>query len=81
MSQSEEWSSYLPDGRPIRVRRLGEGWQVSCEERSATGRELAAAMSAAIGLDESGLSLTRSTTAALLRWVAQHSAQIATETR
>jgi hypothetical protein len=75
----DEWSSYLPDGRPILVRRRDDSWFVACEERTSSDPDLAVAMEEAAGIGDRLLALSHTAEDAMRRWIARHSARIADE--
>lgn len=76
---AQEWSSYLPDGRAIRVRRADGGWHVTCGEATASGDDLIAAMETATGARDARFAIDGSDHSALRQWIVRHTRLIADE--
>lgn len=76
---TQEWRSYLPDGRAIRVRRADGGWHVTCDEETASGDDLVAAMERATGARDPRSAIDGSDHSALRQWIARHTQLIADE--
>ena len=73
-----EWSTYLPDGRPVRIRHLDGAWTVDCEGIEAQGPDLRAV------LDEATRPQVASIHAAqerqqLVAWIEKHAPQLERE--
>jgi hypothetical protein len=74
------WMSYLPDGRPIRVTRTGDGrWEVECDGREAAGEDLRAAITEAADLSHLVTPLSGRDDDQLGKWIEQHASQIENE--
>lgn len=74
------WMSYLPDGRPIRVTRTGDGaWAVDCDGRKATGDDLRAAIAEAADQSDVVTPMRRGGDDQLRQWIEQHAPQIENE--
>lgn len=75
---SLEWTTYLPDGRPLRVRRRESEWLVECSDSSATGPDLPSTLSEAVGVSLRGIG---GGDRSLQEWVRRHAEQILAEHR
>ena len=74
------WMTYLPDGRPIRVTRTGEGrWEVECEGREAAAEDLRAAIKEAADISHLVTPLSGRGNDQLEDWMEQHVRQIESE--
>lgn len=76
---AKEWSSYLPDGRPIRVRRVGKDWQVVCEHATEHGPDLRTTMRAAARMTANLRSSEPARDFALRKWIERHAEKIERE--
>ena len=73
-----EWSTYLPDGRPIRIRRDGREWIVECEHAEAHDADLRTALADATRVQHASINAAQERQQ-LAVWIEQHAAQMERE--
>jgi hypothetical protein len=73
-----EWSTYLPDGRPVRIQRQDAVWIVECEHAEARGADLRTTIEEATRVQHASIHAARERQQ-LAAWIEQHAAQMERE--